>query len=266
MSYLANGAWNGVQTAASGVQNVASWGYNNTAGHILGRTDQNIGQDTRVISTQSPKRPLSVSQPTETYEQQAIREKMYSVKRELINFFQNILMKDVKIKECPVLNCNIKTDDFYFDSEQMKHGFKIFTPYSTVTLGEWMSIYDHICGAHYTGDPQNRTRYKCNDTQNYINANMYTNVYGETKYLFRMISAIVNRRNQYGNITREQWGQFFSQVTQLSVANIMDFIIFFKENISLILDERGGGKKSNKRKHKSRRMSKKNRKTKRRSH
>jgi hypothetical protein len=102
--------------------------------------------------------------------------------------------------------------------------------------------------------------------QNYINANMYTNVYVETKYLFRMISAIVNEGNQYGNITREQWGQFFSQVTQQSVANIMDFIIFFKNNLSLIPGERGGGKKSNRRRHKSRRISKKNRKTKRRSH
>lgn len=209
-------------------------------------------------------RQSAVSQLIETPEEQAIREKMYGVKRELIHFFQNNLMKDVHVIECPVLNCNIKTDDFYFDSEQMKFGFKIDQPYPTVTLDEWISIYDRICGAHYTRDPQNIKNYKCNDMQNYINANMYTMVYGETKYLFPMISAIVNRGNQYGNITREQWGQFLSGVTQRSVVNIIDFIIFFKQNILLIPGERGGGKKSNRRRHKSRKTSKKNRKTKRR--
>lgn len=253
MSYLVNGAWNGVH-------NAASWSYN-TAGHIFGRRDQNVDQNTKQ-ETQSPRRPPAVSQPRESSEQPAIREKMYSVKRELINFFQIVLGKDVNTRKCSALICDIKTDDFYFDSEQMKFGFKIDQPYSTVTLGEWMRIYDDICSANYTGDT--KRNYKCNDMQNYINANMYTKVYGETKYLFRMISAIVNSGNQYGNITREQWGQFFSQVANENPKpSIMDFIILFKDNILLIPGERGGGKKSNRRRHKSRKTSKKNRKTKR---
>jgi hypothetical protein len=260
MSYYLNGA-------LSGVRDFASWGYNNTAGRVFGSTDQNIEQDPRVISTPPPQKQPTVSQPTETDEEQAIREKMYSVKLELIHFFQNILMKDVNARPCSVMRCNINADNFYFYSGQTNRGFEIVAPYPTVTSEEWMRIYDHICGAYYARDPKNIQNYKCNDTQNYINANMYTRVYSETKYLFRMISAIVNSRNQYGNITREQWGQFFSQVENKNPEpSIMNFIILFKNNLSLIPGERGGGKKSNRRRHKSRRMSKKNRKTKRRSH
>jgi len=246
------------------------WYYDYTLGWADPRSYSRKESQGQIYDSPTPSVPRqtrqpAVSQPTETHEEQAIREKMYSVKLELIHFFQNILMKDVNVRECSVLKCNINADDFYFDSTG-HYGYNIVTSYPTVTLDEWMSIYDRICGGHYTRDPQNKKNYKCNDTQNYINANMYTNVYGETKYLFRMISAIVNEENQYGNINRKQWEQFFSRVTQRSVVNIMDFIIFFKENISLIPGERGGGKKSNRRRHKSRKTNKKNRKTKRRSH
>jgi hypothetical protein len=259
MSGYLNGAWNGAQGAWNGAQSVASWGYN-TAGHILGRTDQPIEEPKSNPVALSPRVKQLHSLPQSP-------DKMDIIKQELIVFFSRVLnslrtrdeQKDVRVNDCNTFDryeqCNVSVDAFYLIRTDV--GKIISEPYPTVNVNIWMNLYDEVCTKN--------NKKQCVDP--YINSSMYNSVYSGNNYLMRMISAIVNRGKQYENITREQWGQFFNLVADKNTEpSIIDFIQFFKNNIRRIPEQEYGGKKSNKRKRKSRRMSKKNRKTKRRSH
>jgi hypothetical protein len=250
------------------------------------------GEDVSRSSTSSKQTvtpPLSQPHRIDKMYQQPNDEqtKLSEIKRELKDIFFYFFRKDIKNvpKKCETRfisgkddECNIDNYDVYEEknrSETPRH--KIQTN-ANINEIEWLSFFDNVCGEWY-GEKRTKRKgdspYKCNESQNYIDRIMYDAYVSkfltdkeQNGYLYRMVSAIENNKNQYERITREKWKSFFNKLPGKTCSGektrcLFDFNNFFKDNFKLINDKGGGGGRSF-RSRKSKRRNKKNGKTKKR--